>query len=579
MYLKKIEIHGFKSFADKAAVTLQPGITGIVGPNGCGKSNISDAIRWVLGEQSVKSLRGGTMSDVIFAGSTNRKAQNLAEVTLLFDNQDDYLNLGYQEIEITRRLYRQSGESEYLLNRQPCRLKDITNLVLDSGLGRDSLSIISQGNISTFADSRPIERRVTFEEAAGVSKYKKRKMETIRKLERTQENLDRIKDIISEIETNLKPLKRQYDKALKFAELKKKLTSIEIAVLVHDINFSLSQKDDLTSKIDAAVISLSTINGDITINENNNDKLEEMMFAIDKEVDGLQSQYLKAVEDVSKYQLAQKDLEIRRKEAANGNDSDLSSQISHLKNEIATQVTIYNDRVGRLNKLKEKLQTQAKKREDLSTEADDLKTAINNDQLRLMNKENDYRNLENQLLNHSAYNNGVKAILQARQSFPKLVGTISELIKVDNAHALAISTALGNSYQNLVTLDDKTAKDAINFLKRNHSGRATFMPLNVMKGRHVDQNHLLVANQFPGFLGTAASFLEYEEKYSPIIENLLGNILITTDLDSANSLSKELYGRYRVVTLEGDVVNVGRFAYWWRNEKSPDQYQFPGRFG
>ncbi len=557
MYLKKIEIHGFKSFADKAAVTLKPGITGIVGPNGCGKSNISDAIRWVLGEQSVKSLRGGTMSDVIFAGSSNRKAQNLAEVTLLFDNNDDYLNLGYEHIEITRRLYRQNGESEYLLNRQPCRLKDITNLVLDSGMGRDSLSIISQGNISTFADSRPTERRVTFEEAAGVSKYKKRKMETIRKLERTQENLDRIKDIISEIETNLKPLKKQYDKALKFQELKVKLTAIEIAVLVHDIKSSLIKKDELTGQIEIMAQKLGEINGDIVINENNNDKLEALMSSIDKEVDQLQNRYLKAVEDVSKHQLALKDLEIKQKEAQDYSKDDQAAAIAKLKGDIATQVTIYNDRVKRLNSLKENIRQKNDKRISRVEDAEQQKNEINSFLVALMNKENEYKNLENQLINFSAYNNGVKAILTARNSFPKLVGTISELISVESRYSLAISTVLGNAYQNLVTIDDQTAKDAINFLKRNNSGRATFMPLNVMKPRLVDENHMLVASQFPGFLGRASSFVECDPRYLPIIENLLGNILITTGLDSANGLSKELYGRYRVVTLDGDVVNVG----------------------
>ena len=209
MYLKKIELHGFKSFADKVNIEFQPGITGIVGPNGCGKSNISDAVRWVLGEQSVKSLRGSNMADVIFAGSQDRRAQNLAEVTLIFDNSDRMLNYDYNEVEITRRLYRQGNEAEYLLNRQQCRLKDITDLLLDTGLGRDSLSIISQGNISNFADSRPEERRAIFEEAAGVSKYKKRKIEAIRKLERTTDNLNRIKDIVYELEKQIAPLKKQ----------------------------------------------------------------------------------------------------------------------------------------------------------------------------------------------------------------------------------------------------------------------------------------------------------------------------------------------------------------------------------
>ena len=189
MYLKKIEMHGFKSFADRSVIEFKPGITGIVGPNGCGKSNINDAIRWVLGEQSAKSLRGSNMADVIFNGSENRKPQNLAEVTLVFDNSDHYIETEYQEIEITRRLYRDGNEAEYLMNRTPCRLKDIVDLMMDTGLGRDSLSIISQGNISSFADAKPEERRSIFEEAAGVAKYKKRKDEALRKLERTTDNL------------------------------------------------------------------------------------------------------------------------------------------------------------------------------------------------------------------------------------------------------------------------------------------------------------------------------------------------------------------------------------------------------
>ena len=200
MYLKRIEMHGFKSFADRCVIEFKPGITGIVGPNGCGKSNINDAIRWVLGEQSAKSLRGSSMADVIFNGSEGRKPQNLAEVTLVFDNSDHYIASDYQEIEITRRLYRDGNEAEYLLNKQHCRLKDIIDLMMDTGLGRDSLSIISQGNISSFADAKPEERRSTFEEAAGVAKYKKRKDESLRKLERTTENLERVQDIVYELE-------------------------------------------------------------------------------------------------------------------------------------------------------------------------------------------------------------------------------------------------------------------------------------------------------------------------------------------------------------------------------------------
>ena len=225
MHLKRIELHGFKSFADKSVIEFQQGITGIVGPNGCGKSNISDAVRWVLGEQSVKSLRGSNMSDVIFNGSEDRKPQNVAEVTLVFDNEDRFMNFEYNEVEITRRLYRQNNEAEYLINKEPCRLKDIVDLIMDTGLGKDSLSIISQGNISSFADSKPEDRRGMFEEAAGVAKYKKRKIESIRKLERTQDNLERVEDICTELEKQIQPLLRQKEKAEVYLELKRR-TSI-----------------------------------------------------------------------------------------------------------------------------------------------------------------------------------------------------------------------------------------------------------------------------------------------------------------------------------------------------------------
>ena len=244
MFLKRIELQGFKSFADKSVITFDSDIIGIVGPNGCGKSNINDAIRWVLGEQSVKSLRGTSMSDVIFNGSTQRKPVNMAEVTLVFDNSKHIMNVDFEEVEVTRRLHRQSGEGEYFINKAPCRLKDIINLVMDTGLGRDSLSIISQGNISAFADAKPEERRALFEEAAGVAKYKKRKNESLGKLNRTQENLSRLEDIILELERQVNPLKRQAKKATLYLEKKEALEKIEVSVLVDEIE---KLNDDIES--------------------------------------------------------------------------------------------------------------------------------------------------------------------------------------------------------------------------------------------------------------------------------------------------------------------------------------------
>ena len=274
MYLKRIELHGFKSFADKSVVEFMPGITGIVGPNGCGKSNITDAIRWVLGEKSAKAMRGETMTDVIFSGSEDRKAQGEAEVTLVFNNEDHFLDFDSTEVEITRRLYR-TGDSEFLLNREQCRLKDITDLIMDTGLGRDSLSIISQNNINEFVKSKPEDRRAMFEEAAGVAKYKKRKIETVRKLERTTDNLDRVQDICSELERQIGPLKRQKEKAEIYLQLKDELKSIEVSVLVKEIESLSESLKDLNQSLDSLDKEKVVVEGQILLNEQQNETLKE----------------------------------------------------------------------------------------------------------------------------------------------------------------------------------------------------------------------------------------------------------------------------------------------------------------
>ena len=356
MYLKRIELHGFKSFADKVNVEFQPGITGIVGPNGCGKSNISDAVRWVLGEQSVKSLRGANMSDVIFAGSEDRRAQNLAEVTLVFDNSDRFMKYDYNEVEITRRLYRQNNEAEYLINKQQCRLKDIVDLIMDTGLGRDSLSIISQGNISSFADSKPEERRGIFEEAAGVSKYKKRKLESIRKLERTKENLERIGDIVAELEKQVGPLKRQKDKAEKYLALKDKLTAIEVNVLISEISEAKKTLDGLSKTmkdLNEQQVSLET---DIQLKENSNDEIKKKMFSLDQQVNALQTKLLEAVSNVSKLETAKVEVDQKRKHALETlSKENLQENIANMKAILSDIVNEYNDRVERLENTEKEL--------------------------------------------------------------------------------------------------------------------------------------------------------------------------------------------------------------------------------
>ena len=542
MYLKKIELHGFKSFADKVNIEFQPGITGIVGPNGCGKSNISDAVRWVLGEQSVKSLRGSNMADVIFAGSQDRRAQNLAEVTLIFDNSDRMLNYDYNEVEITRRLYRQGNEAEYLLNRQQCRLKDITDLLLDTGLGRDSLSIISQGNISNFADSRPEERRVIFEEAAGVSKYKKRKIEAIRKLERTTDNLNRIKDIVYELEKQIAPLKKQKEKAEVFLTLKEKLTSIEVNVLVHEVSELKHQLDTLSLQLKDLNERHSSLDAEILLKESADDEIKKKMFVLDNEINSLQSQLLESMSEVSRLEISKIEVDQKRKHALQSqNSDDIKKKLDNLKAILTDLIEEYNDRV-------ERLKTTEKSLEDLSQEQTVLTSKINH-------KHQSINNLNQE--NKSNYHHGVKAIMELAHDNPDIIGVFGDLLENDSKYDLAVSVALGSALQFIVTKDNLQARLAIKFLKDNKAGRATFLPLADMEPRFLREEHAILCPALEGYLGVLSDFVSSSKNIDNVILNQLGNVILADDIDHAYEISKATYARYKVVTLDGNIVNVG----------------------
>ena len=557
MYLKRIELHGFKSFADKVNVEFQPGITGIVGPNGCGKSNISDAVRWVLGEQSVKSLRGANMSDVIFAGSEDRRAQNLAEVTLVFDNSDRFMKYDYNEVEITPRLYRMNNEAEYLINKQSCRLKDIIDLIMDTGLGKDSLSIISQGNISSFADNKPEERRGIFEDAAGVSKYKKRKLESIRKLERTNENLERIGDIVVELEKQVGPLKRQKDKAENLA-LKEKLTAIEVNVLINEITEAKKSLDELSKVIKDLNERQASLEADILLKESSNDEIKKKMFTLDQEINALQSKLLEAVSNVSKLETAKVEVDQKRKHALETlSKENLKENIANMKVILSDVVNEYNDRVERLDNTQEELTTIIGQQEErnkklllLKNEIDQLSNNINKNKSR---KEI----LIDAIENKSNYHHGIKTVLSLAKSNKNIIGVLGDLITTDEGYELALSSALAGAIEFIVTTDDLTARDAIKFLRDNKAGRATFLPISAMKPRHVREEHLVVCQTMEGYLGLASDFVTYEDEIAAVVLNQLGNIIVAKDIDSANEISKATFSRYKVVSLEGDVVNVG----------------------
>lgn len=558
MYLKRIELHGFKSFADKVNVEFQPGITGIVGPNGCGKSNISDAVRWVLGEQSVKSLRGSNMSDVIFAGSEDRRAQNLAEVTLVFDNSDRTLNYDYNEVEITRRLYRQGNEAEYLLNRQQCRLKDITDLILDTGLGRDSLSIISQGNISNFADNRPEERRVIFEEAAGVSKYKKRKIEAIRKLERTKENLDRIGDIVYELEKQITPLKKQKEKAETYLELKEKLTSIEVNVLVHEISETNASLEELSKILKSLNEKQAALDAEILLKESANDEIKKKMFVLDNEINALQSQLLEAMSEVSRLETSKVEVDQKRKHALESKDNkDIAHKLENLKAILADVVEEYNNRVGRLEETEKDLNDLSNKQKEMTLMIQEKHQSISHLAQEITKNKNRQEILIDLVENKSNYHSGVKAVMSLSNQNPDIIGVFGDLIKNNQEYDLAISTALGSALQFIVTKDDLQARLAIKFLRDNKAGRATFLPLETMEPRSLREEHEILCPTLDGYLGVVSDFVSSDKKIENVILNQLGNVILADNIDHASEISKATYARYKVVTLDGNIVNVG----------------------
>ncbi len=558
MYLKRIELHGFKSFADKVNVEFQPGITGIVGPNGCGKSNISDAVRWVLGEQSVKSLRGSNMADVIFAGSEDRRAQNLAEVTLVFDNSDRTLNYDYNEVEITRRLYRQGNEAEYLLNRQQCRLKDITDLILDTGLGRDSLSIISQGNISNFADNRPEERRVIFEEAAGVSKYKKRKIEAIRKLERTKENLDRIGDIVYELEKQITPLKKQKEKAETYLELKEKLTSIEVNVLVHEISETNASLEELSKILKSLNEKQAALDAEILLKESANDEIKKKMFVLDNEINALQSQLLEAMSEVSRLETSKVEVDQKRKHALESKDNkDIAHKLENLKAILADVVEEYNNRVGRLEETEKELNDLSNKQKKMTLMIQEKHQSISHLTQEITKDKNRQEILIDLVENKSNYHSGVKAVMSLSNQNPDIIGVFGDLIKNDQEYDLAISTALGSALQFIVTKDDLQARLAIKFLRDNKAGRATFLPLETMEPRSLREEHEILCPTLDGYLGVVSDFVSSDKKIENVILNQLGNVILADNIDHASEISKATYARYKVVTLDGNIVNVG----------------------
>lgn len=661
MILKSIEMQGFKSFADKIYLDFNSGITAIVGPNGSGKSNISDAIRWVMGEQSIKSLRGSKMEDVIFAGTANRKALGFAEVTLCLDNGTHFFDIDFPEVHVTRRLYR-SGESEYYINKTLCRLKDVHELFMDTGLGRDGYSIIGQGQIDSVLSTKSEDRRQIFEEASGISKYKYRKNEAEKKLAQTTDNLTRVENILGELETQVEPLRRQSEKAKKYLIFQSEMKDLEIGVSIININRKRENLEKLKNDIDIYSNQISDIQNEIDKNdskvaamysesEKTGDKIEKLrnddkeltesiheltnnINLIGSNIEHASSTISRLESEVSVNDSRAKDLDAELKEQSQriaslntqsgalemsskdlgdsakkiGLDvSEKSKKIENLRSEIISKTTAAENArnaVENFNILKENfLSRQNVIDTDLNTKDSDINllkeklSKLDND---IKKKDNDIESLKNEInrleeeygkrtgeiqkiiteKNKSnvtlgqitsrrktlsdmerdleGYSHGVKSVMRAKkQNALNEVGIhapLSQLIKVDSKYVTAIETALGNMAQNIVTDTPEEAKIAINYLKKNNLGRATFLPISSIKPRDIKNSD---AESCSGYIDTADSLVNCDDKYRDIIKNLLSSTVIADNIDNAIKMGKKCSHKFRIVTLGGDVIQAG----------------------
>ena len=657
MYLKEIEIQGFKSFADKTKVVFDQGVTAVVGPNGSGKSNITESLRWALGESSVKSLRGGKMPDVIFAGTESRKPLNYASVVVTLDNQDGFIKDAGQEIKVERHIYR-TGDSEYKIDGKKVRLRDIHDLFLDTGLGRDSFSIISQGKVEEIFNSKPEERRAIFEEAAGVLKYKTRRKETESKLQQTQDNLDRLEDIIYELDNQIKPLEKQAATARKFIELDGQRKAIYLDVLVAQIQASKAELDvteeelnqvqelltsyyqkrqeleeenqtlkkkrhdlqaemtkdqaslmDLTSliselerklalsKLETEQVALNQQEAQARLasldekrnalikekeeKEANLSQLEKNLAVNTKELNRLEAELLAFSDDPDQMieQLRERFVAFLQEEADVSNqltriENDLENsrqqtqkqeeQLESLKEQLASAKSKASEQELALKSAKEEVQSLLAEYQTNAKQEEEQKQAYQSQQNQLFdrldslkNKQAKAQSLENILKNHSNFYAGVKTVLQEKIRLGGIIGAVSEHLTFDVRYQTALEIALGASSQHIIVEDEQAATKAIDFLKRNRAGRATFLPLTTIKARSISgQNQDVIASS-PGFLGMADELVTFDAKHEAIFKNLLATTAIFDTVEHARDAARKVRYQVRMVTLDGTELRTG----------------------
>ena len=657
MYLKEIEIQGFKSFADKTKVIFDQGVTAVVGPNGSGKSNITESLRWALGESSVKSLRGGKMPDVIFAGTETRKPLNYASVIVVLDNKDRFIQQAADEIRVERHIYR-SGDSEYKIDGKKVRLRDIHDLFMDTGLGRDSFSIISQGKVEEIFNSKPEERRAIFEEAAGVLKYKTRRKETESKLSQTQDNLDRLEDIIYELDSQVKPLEKQATTAKQFLKLDEERRALYLDVLIAQIKGNKTQLNDTEERLvgiqqslsayyskrdqleqenallkekrhdlqkqmaddQASLLELTRLISDlerqIEVSKlessqaaNSRKENEERLQGLTEKLEAVQTEWQGKDEQLTDFavKLEQNQQAIHKLEAeieAFSDDpdqmieklraefvqlmqeeADLSNELTALESRLANELQLSESKQAEFAKLKENLKNlqinEQSQLEDLETarksvqqlltdyqvqlkQVQAVKTNYQQNQTAMFDLMDDVKNkkarvgsLEAILKNHSHFYAGVKSVLQEAERLGGIIGAVSEKLSFDSHYQTALEIALGASSQHIIVEDEQAATRAIEFLKRNRTGRATFLPLTTIKARHLPDHHKGSIEKSNGFLGLASSLVRYDKSLEHIFQNLLGTTAIFDTVENARAAARKVRYQVRIVTLDGTELRTG----------------------
>lgn len=558
MKLIQVEAHGFKSFADKVTLKFDGGIVAIIGPNGSGKSNINDAIRWVLGETSSKVLRGDTMEDVIFSGSKTEKEMDRAEVILTFDNKDRSCDIPYDVFTISRVLTRGNGSNEYYINGELARQRDIKEIAMQSGISKSSLAIIGQGTISNIAESTPEKRREIFEDAAGTSMYKSKKIEAQRKLEKTQEALEQISILIQEQERQLKPLQRQAEKAKIYKTKAEQLKEVEVALLVHDFMDYSDKLEKLNVEGQDYNLIKEELETKIRVYNEASEQKSKFVLELENNIKKISERLSEISEEITT-------LEIRNAKEAKHREMLLSGELTiSPKEKLAAMKEELNALNTTILGYKTFLETKKKESEQLSQSASIRSTKINDIKRELSFKKEELNKIKSKLdvieeIKSKKTNlaKGTHNIVENSHLFRGYKALVSELIEVNEKYALAIETILSSAMQHIVVDKPETAVEAINFLKSNNGGRATFIPLSSIKPKFVPEQHIVVAQTQKGFLGIASELVSTEEQYNVLKKFLLGNVLVADNIENANKLSKLLETRYMVVTLDGDIIRVG----------------------